>query len=60
MTMPFDKKTIFTMLLIILFYVLAAYGIWLLYSYQLQRLEHHSYLLLPSHHLNTALYRHPH
>jgi hypothetical protein len=42
MTIPYDKKTFFTVLLIILFFLLVAYGIWLLYSYQLQRLEHHS------------------
>jgi hypothetical protein len=44
MTMPVDKKTFFTVLLIILFFLLAAYAIWLLYSYQLHRLEQNPYL----------------
>jgi hypothetical protein len=44
MTMPLDKITIRNMLLIILFFLLAAYAIWLLYSYQLHRLEQNPYL----------------
>jgi hypothetical protein len=42
--MPLDKKTFLTVLLIILFFLLAAYAIWLLYSYQLHRLEQNPYL----------------
>lgn len=46
--MPVDKKTILTMLLIVLFFLLMGFVVWLVYSYQLHRLERQPFMLPPN------------